>query len=409
MPLFAYKAKKDDGSTVEGMLQAETERSALDALGRQGVFPLQIAESGGAAARPSEARGLRRVRRRIKPEDVGLFTQQLGDLLKAGVPINRALGTLERQTSNTSFSELIADLGKEVSAGKPLHETLGRYPRYFPPLYTSMVKAGETGGFLEDVLHRLASFIDKDSDLRSRIKAALAYPVLLIILGTAAIAFLMIFFIPRFSEIFAKLGSNLPWSTRVVMAVSYFFRDYWMIPVALVVLFPVLWSRITATFAGRQTVDRLKLAAPVYGEITRKSAIARFTRTLGTLLKSGVPILSGLAIAKEAMANAVLMRDIEEAAAGVKQGRSLAEIMRKSRGFPAMVVDMIAVGEESGNLDEVLVNLADSYDNQVDRSVKVFISLFEPALLVVMASIVGFVVISMLLPVFTLSSMIGKK
>jgi len=406
MPLFAYKAKKDDGSTVEGMLQAETERGALDALGRQGVFPLEIEESG--QRRVSAPAAARRSRRRIRTEDVGLFTQQLGDLLKAGVPINRALTTLQAQTSNAAFADLITEISKEISSGKPLHETLARYPRHFPPLYTSMVRAGETGGFLEDVLHRLATFIDKDSDLRSRLKAALAYPALLIVLGTAAIVFLMVFFIPRFSEIFVKLGSQLPWSTRVVMGVSYFMRDYWMVPVSLAVLLPVVWARFTSSFAGRHTVDRIKLAMPVYGDVTRKSAIARFTRTLGTLLKSGVPILSGLAIAKEAMGNAVLMRDIEEAAAGVKQGRSLAEILRRSRGFPAMVVDMIAVGEESGNLDEVLVNLADSYDNQVDRSVKVFISLFEPALLVVMASIVGFVVISMLLPVFTLSSMMGK-
>src|SRR5688572_6388401 len=406
MPLFAYKAKKDDGSTVQGMLQAETERGALDALGRQGVFPLEIAESGGA--KPAASVAVRKGRRRIKIEDVGLFTQQLGDLLKAGVPINRALATLEAQSSNAAFSELIADLAKEISSGKSLHESLARHPKLFPPLYTSMVRAGETGGFLEDVLHRLASFIDKDLDLRSRLKAALAYPALLVVLGTAAIVFLMVFFIPRFSEIFVKLGSQLPGSTRIVMAVSYFMRDYWMIPVSLLILVPVAWSKITSTFAGRQTVDKLKLAMPVYGDVTRKSAIARFTRTLGTLLKSGVPILSGLSIAKEAMGNAVLMRDIEEAAAGVKQGRSLAEILRRSRGFPAMVVDMIAVGEESGNLDAVLVNLADSYDQQVDRSVKVFISLFEPALLVVMASIVGFVVISMLLPVFTLSSMMGK-
>jgi len=409
MPLFAYKAKKDDGSTVEGMLQAETERSALDALGRQGVFPLQINESGGKSTRAQEAPGARKSRRRIRIDDVGLFTQQLGDLLKAGLPINRALTTLGAQTSNATLSDLVGDLQKEVSAGKPLHEALARHPKVFSPLYTSMVKAGETGGFLEEVLQRLAAFIEKDSDLRSRIKAALAYPALLILLGTGAIGFLMVFFIPRFSEIFKNMGSNLPGSTQIVMSVSYFFRDYWMIPLAAVVLLPVVWTRLTSTFTGRLTVDRLKLAAPVYGDVARKSAIARFTRTLGTLLKSGVPILSGLAIAKEAMGNTVLMRDIDEAAAGVKQGRSLADILRRSRGFPAMVSDMIAIGEESGNLDGVLVNVANSYDNQVDRSVKVFISLFEPALLVVMAAIVGFVVISMLLPVFTLSSMIGKK
>ena len=406
MPQFAYKARKDDGSTVAGMLQAESERSALDALGRQGVFPLEIAESG-ASSRAAAVDAPRR-RRRIKPDDIGLFSQQLGDLLKAGVAINRALATLTAQTSNSALADVITDIGREVSAGKPLHEALARHPRVFPPLYTSLVKAGETGGFLEDVLHRLSAFIEKDSDLRSRVKAALAYPVLLIVLGAGAVGFLMVFFIPRFSEIFAKMGASLPWSTKLVMSVSNFFRDYWMAPIALVVFVAVAWDRMKASLAGRETIDRLALGLPLFGDISRKKAIARFTRTLGTLLKSGVPILEGLHISKEAMGNVVLMRDIEEAAAGVKQGKGLAEILRQSRGFPVMVVDMIGIGEESGNLDQVLVNVADSYDTQVDRSVKVFISLFEPALLLVLASIIGFVVISMLLPVFTLSSMIGK-
>lgn len=405
MPQFAYKAKKDDGSTVAGILQAESERSALDALGRQGVFPLEIAEDRGGSPAAAPAK---RARRRIRPDDVGLFAQQLGDLLKAGVAINRALTTLQAQTSNSAFAELIADVGREVSSGRPLHEAMARHPRVFPPLATSLVRAGETGGFLEDVLHRLAAFIEKDSELRSRIKSALAYPVLLIVLGIGAIAFLMIFFIPRFSEIFKNMGSALPWSTRLVMDVSYFVRDYWMLPVAAVLLTPLAWARWRETLAGRQTVDRLRLSLPLFGEVTRKNAIARFTRTLGTLLKSGVPILTGLNIAKEALGNVVLMRDIEEASAGVKKGRGLAEILRQSRGFPPMVVDMISVGEESGNLDGVLVNVANSYDAQVDRAVKVFISLFEPALLMIMASIIGFVVISMLLPVFTLSSSIGK-
>ncbi|MBI4566009.1 MAG: type II secretion system F family protein [Planctomycetes bacterium] len=405
MPLFTYKAKKDDGSTVAGTLQAESQRSALDALGRLGVFPLEIAERGASSAAP---RASRRSRRRIKAEDVGTFFQQLGDLLKAGVAIDRALATLAGQSSKTALAEHLEELRKDVSAGKPLHEAMAKFPKLFPLLHTSMVRAGETGGFLEEVLHRLAAFVEKDADLRSRIGAALAYPILLIVIGSGAIVFLMMFFIPRFSGIFDKLGSSLPWPTQVVMAVSYFFRDYWMVPVAAVVLAMASWSWVRETLTGRLTIDRCKLALPLFGDIARKNAIARFTRTLGTLLKSGVPILHGLQIAKEAMGNVMLMRDIDEAAAGVKKGRGLGEILRHSRGFPAMTVDMIAIGEESGNLDAVLVNLADSYDVQVDRSMKVFLSLFEPALLLVMAAIVGFVVISMLLPVFTLSSMVGK-
>jgi type II secretory pathway component PulF len=216
----------------------------------------------------------------------------------------------------------------------------------------------------------------------------------------------MVFFIPRFSEIFAKMGSALPLPTQIVMAVSYFLRDYWMFAAMGLVALIIGWSRVVATSAGRRMVDRVKIRLPLFGEIVKKNAVSRFSRTLGTLLKSGVAILSALDISKAAMANAVLMEDIDEASAGVKQGKGLAEILRGSRYFPAMVTDMIAVGEEGGNLDEVLINVAESYDVQVERAVRVFVSLFEPALLVVMAAVVGFIVIAMLLPVFNISSMV---
>ena len=404
MPQFAYKAKKDDGSVVTGTLQAESERSALDSLGRMGVFPLEIASrddrEGTAAAGP------RQVERRLKSADVALFTRQLADLLKAGVPLNRALGTLQRQSSNLRLSQMVEEIGRQVASGASLHEALARFPKVFSNLYVGMVKAGETGGFLEDVLHRLSTFIEKDQELRSRVSSALAYPILLIVIGSFAVAFLMVFFIPRFSAIFQKMGDNLPLPTQIVMGVSYFMRDQWMLVFLGVVVLIVTWTQVAATVTGRRFVDRLKIRLPLFGDIVKKNAVSRFARTLGTLLKSGVPILSGLSISREAMANVVLMDDVDEASAGVKQGRGLAEILRKSRYFPAMVVDMIAVGEEGGNLDEVLVTVADSYDLQVERAIRVFIALFEPALLVVMASLVGFIVISMLLPVFTLSSMI---
>lgn len=404
MPQFSYKAKKSDGSAAAGTLQAETERAAVDMLGRQGLFPLEIAEFGAK----SVARDAAKRRRRISLDDIGLFTQQLADLQKAGVPLNRSLGTLATQNSNQAFAEVIEQVRLDVSAGKTLHEALAKHPKLFNALFVSMVKAGETGGFLEDVLYRLAGFIEKDQELKSRVKAALAYPSLLIVLGAGAITFLMVFFIPRFSEIFKDMGSNLPTTTQITMAVSFFVRDYWIAIAAGVVLGVIAYLRGVETPRGRRAVDRVKIALPLFGDIARKNAIARFTRTLGTLLKSGVPILGALGISKEAMANAILMQDIDEASAGVKQGRSLAEILRRTQTFPSMVVDMIAVGEESGNLDGVLVNIADSYDKQVDRAIKVFVALFEPILLVVMAALIGFVVVSMLLPVFTLSATFGK-
>ena len=405
MPQFDYKAKKDDGSVVSGTLQAESERSALDSLGRMGVFPLEIASHDDRPA-PSSSAAPRRAGGRVKTPDVALFTRQLGDLLKAGVPLNRALSTLHEQATSAALAEVITAVGKDVSSGAGLHEALAKHPAVFSGLYTSMVRAGETGGFLEDCLLRLSIFIERDLELRSRVKSALAYPALLIVIGSGAIGFLMVFFIPRFSEIFAKMGDNLPLPTQIVMGASSFVRHWWFLLLGAFAALLVGVNQLSQTGPGRRMLDRLRLRVPVFGDIVRKNAISRFTRTLGTLLKSGVPILGALAIAKEAMGNAVLEEDVIEAAAGVKQGKSLAEILRASNAFPPMVVQMIAVGEEGGNLDEVLVNVADSYDLQVERAVRVFISLFEPALLVFMAALVGFVVIAMLLPVFSLSSMI---
>jgi type II secretion system protein F len=406
VPQFAYKAKKVDGSVVAGTLQAESERSALDSLSRMGVFPLTIETRAEDKASAHGAAAPRQVARRVKPAEVAIFTRQLGDLMHAGVPLNRALHTLATQTTNLTLSETISEIEKQVSGGASLHEALGRFPKIFSGLYLSMVKAGEMGGFLEEVLRRLSIFIEKDQELRSRISSALAYPILLIVIGSFAITFLMVFFIPRFSEIFKKMGDNLPLVTQIVMGISYFFRDYWMVVFAALVALIFAWKRVGVTARGRRIIDRMKIRAPLFGDVVKKNAISRFTRTLGTLLKSGVAILGALDISKEAMANAVLMEDVVEAVAGVKQGKGLAEILRNSHYFPAMVTDMIAVGEESGNLDEVLITVADSYDIQVERAVRVFISLFEPALLLVMAALVGFIVISMLLPVFTLSSMI---
>ncbi|MBI2933614.1 MAG: type II secretion system F family protein [Planctomycetes bacterium] len=405
MPQFSYTAKKDDGGIVTGTMRADNERSLLDTLGRQGVFPLEVRQTSEEGA--PRAAG-RKSRRPVRAGDVGIFTQQLGDLLKAGVPLHRALTVLAEQGSNAEFSDAIGTVAKDIASGKPLHEALARFPRLFDRLYASMVKAGEAGGFLEDALHRLAGFMEKDEELKSRIRSAMAYPILLVVLGTGAVGFLMVFFIPRFGAIFESMKANLPWPTEVTMAASGFFRDYWMGVLALIALVPLLWARMRESPAGRRVIERVKITIPVFGDVAKKNAIARFARSLGTMLRSGVPILSSLAIAREAMGNVVLMQDIDEAGAGVKQGRSLAEILRRSRYFPAMTVDMIAVGEEAGNLENVLITIADSYDKQVDRAVRMFLSLFEPFLLVVMAAVVGFVVVSMLLPVFTLSSMIGR-
>ncbi len=406
MPVFTYKAKKSDGAPVTGTLQAESERAAVDVLFRQGVFPMEIRNRGENERAVVAGGEPKRRRRRATREDVAIFTRQLADLLRAGVALHRALLTLHRQTSNLGLSEVIDQIADDVRGGKPLFESMEKHPKIFSALHVNMIRAGETGGFLQDVLLRIAKFIEKDNELRARVRAALAYPILLLIIGAGSVGFLLTFFIPRFSTIFHDLGGNLPVTTQIVISVGDFMENYWILPFAALLFFILMFKRIGETRAGRQAIDRIRINIPFFGDVVRKNGIARFTRTLGTMLKSGVPILTALQISREAIGNSVLMSEIDEAAEGIRQGRSLGEMLGRSRRFPPMVVDMVSVGEESGNLADVLVNIAESYDVQVDRAVRVFISLFEPALLLVMAAIVGFIVISMLLPVFTLSSMI---
>lgn len=444
VPTFAYKAKKDTGEVVTGSLVAESEQAAVSSLDRMQLFPLELvprservterwggtpalasrgASAGKAAtpgqpdirggqesrpstARPRAAASLFQYRRRIRAADTALFSRQLADLLKAGINLNRALGTLTRQTSNPQFAEVVAQIQADVAAGTPLADALERHPRVFTTLYASMVRAGETGGFLEDVLQRSAIFAEKEQELRGRITSALIYPTLLVVVGISAVAFLLTFFIPRFALIFKDLGGQLPGITRAMLGLSELLAGFWWAILAVLLFAVLAFWRWRQTPQGRLAFDRLKLRVPALGDVLRKTAVARFTRTLGTLLKSGVPILTAIDIAKEALGNAVLQLDAAEAAAAVKEGRSLAEPLARSPHFPPVVVDMIAVGDESGNLDDVLIHVADTYDREVDRAVRVFVSLLEPVLLMFMAVIVGLIVISMLLPVFSLNAMV---
>ncbi len=430
MPTFAYKAKNETGAIVTGTVVADTEQAAVSTLDRMQLFPLELetrtervadAKAGpGPNAEPEDAERARGAdaskaasadgraapavlrRRRIRLADTALFSRQLADLLRAGVNLNRALATLTRQTDNPALVAVIEQVRADVAGGMGMAEALARHPSAFSPLYVSMFRAGEAGGFLEDVLQRAALFAEKELELRGRITGALIYPALLVTVAFLAIGFFVFYFIPRFTEIFKDLGGQLPMLTRVMIGVSDTGLAYWWAFLGGGVTAGVLLWRTLQTAQGRFVFDRLKLRAPLLGDLVTKTAIARFTRTLGTLLKSGVPILTAIEIAREALGNEVLKLDATEAASAVKEGRNLAEPLGRSPHFPPVVVDMIAVGEESGNLDEVLGHVADAYDREVDRAVRIFVSLLEPALLVVMAAVVGLIVISMLLPIYSL-------
>lgn len=404
MPTYSYRAKDSAGAVHTGTLSGDSERAIADQLAVRGLFALTV--EGREASREATPSQPARRRGRITADEITLFIRQLADLLRAGVPLVRALSTLRRQTSSARMAEVAGDLGETVSGGSSLADALARHPAIFPKVSVALVQAGEAGGFLEDVLERLASFRERQGDLRMRVLTALLYPLLLVVLGTAAVVFLLIYVVPQFVVIFEDLGGALPWPTRVMLAGSHFLAAYWpLLGVGLVVGGFVL-RRSLATPQGRLVLDRIRLRLPGLRAVTLRVTVTRFAQTLGTLLRSGVPILDAIQIARDAAGNEVLGREIDVARTGVREGRGLAESLAHSRILPPVVLSMIAIGEETGTLDDVLAKIADNFDRQLDHAVKAFVTVVEPGMILVMGGVVGFIVMAMLLPIFTLNTLV---
>ena len=399
---FSYRARKLSGEVVTGTIAADTERGALDLLSRQKLFPLSVAEVSEEAK--GRSLGLTGGGRRIKGVELAAFYRQLADLQRAGVPLMRALTVLKRQTANARLAAVITQLSEDVSRGSDLTTAMSRFPKVFAPLVVSMVRAGEQGGFLEDVLLRVAVFSEKAVELRGRVLSAMAYPMLLVCVGTVAVVLLVTVLVPRFEPMFDQLGAQLPLPTRALLWFSAVLSQIWWALLGILVFAVVALVRYFKTPSGRLTLDKAKLRIPAVGAVFKGLAISRFTRTLGTLLASGVPILQALRIARDAANNAVFGGEVDRAAAGVKEGQGLGHQLGHHGAFDPIVVDMIAVGEETGNLDQVLVDIADSYEHRVDRAVTTLVTLLEPILLLFVAGLVGFIVLAMLLPVFTMST-----
>lgn len=400
MPAFEYKARDNGGKLVQGVLVAESSREVLLSLDRQGLFPIEICEERTIPGRRA------RKDRRIRPAEIANLTQEMADLLGAGMPVDRALEVIATNTSNARLAGLIDDVRKQVSRGIPLHKAMAAHPRYFPPAYVGMVRAAETGGFLVEALQRIAAFQQKDEDLKSRVRSALAYPCLLLCLGTGAVIFLLTWFVPKLTTLFQSFGKTLPGITQLLIDVSNATREFWWAWTGAGAAVAGLIAFALSTERGRRQMHKLILGVPVLGEVVRLRAMARFTRTLGSMIQNGVPILEGLATAKDSMGNLLLQDCVEEAVAAVRRGERLGKTLARSPEFPPVLTGMISVGEESGNLDTVLLRAADAFEQKVDRTVKVFVSLFEPLLLVFMAFLIGLIVIAMLYPVFTLSGSI---
>ncbi len=402
MPDFDYTARELSGKQVAGTLTAGSEKDALAVLQSQSLFPMQIGLS--EAARKQVVKGAQRVPGKF----LTIFYNQLADLLRSGVPLMRSLQLLEDQTSHQSLRFVIQDVREQVSEGTRLNDAMRRHPKAFNNLTISMVKAGEEGGFLEDVLSRVAAFNDHQEELKGKVTGALVYPLFLMGVGAAIITVLLVWFVPEFAQIFGRMKEQgkLPWATTALMGFSDWLQDWWL-GIIIVVGGGITWLvyYISDSQEAQAKVDAYKLKTPGLGGIVQNLAVARFCRMLGTLLGNGVPILQSLRIAKDASGNIVLSEAIGTAADNVSGGKSLAAPLRASGQFSRDIVEMIAIGEEANNLENVLIGIANSLEKTTSRRIDVVVRMLEPMMLLVMAAIVTFVIAALLLPILNMSSM----
>lgn len=405
MPFFSYQALNASGEKVSGNLAAGSRTEVLETIGRQGLRPFLVKEIGEGTT----AGGRRRLFNRTpgSPASVEAFTRQLANLLTAGVPLSRALDIVTRETSAAEVRQQWNTIRNDIKSGLSFANALSKWPKSFPPVYVAIVRAGETGGFLNLALEQIADFRAREQDLKGRVKAALIYPVLLAGLAGVVLIFLMTYFIPRFSAIFAEFGGSLPWLTRLIMNLSRWLVGHGLILAAAAAAAIVSLRRSLATETGQRALERAVLRLPGIGNVVARFALVRFCRMLGTLLGAGVPLVLALNVAREAIGNRTLSDAVTRAVDNVKGGASLAMGLASSeRLFPPAVVEMVAVAEESGNLNKELIRLATSYESDLDRQLRMMVSVIEPVLLFLTAGIVGTVVIGMLLPVFTLQDLI---
>ncbi|MFT4556847.1 MAG: general secretion pathway protein F [Planctomycetaceae bacterium] len=402
MPEFQYTARAMSGQEVRGLLTAGTETEVVSTLSSRELFPLKI-ELAESAKNDDRLRG-----RRVKARDLATFYSQLSDLLRSGVPLLRSLELLQRQTRNKVLKVVLQEVRDEVSNGTRLAEALRQHSNVFSELAVSMVRAGEEGSFLEDVLRRIADFTEHQEDLKGRVVGAAVYPMFLMVVGGVVLTFMMIWFVPKFEPIFQRLEARgeLPWATTAVVGISDTLSNYGLVVLGVIAAAAFFAAQYLNTDEGRLALDRTKLTVPGAGKIYRSLAIARFCRILGTLLNNGVPILNSLRISKDATGNKVLSNAINEASDFIAAGKSLAEPLRASGEFPEEAVEIIAVAEEANNLEKVLVDIAESMERRTYRYLELFVRLLEPAMLLVMAILVLFVMLGLLLPVLQSSNVL---
>lgn len=404
MPQYSYKALDRSGKSAVGTMTAVNRSAALDALGHQGLIPVDVRE-GKAPAGPAKAAG--RSGGRVSPAAAESFIRELSSLLAGGVSLSKALQILSRESSNAAVKQRWTAIHDDVVGGASLAEALGKWPKTFTPVQVAMVRAGETGGFLDVVLSQIAEFRSRERDLLGKVKGALVYPVILAVMSCLVVVFLLTYFIPRFSGIFSEFGAALPALTQAIIAASNALSSYGPFIAIGGAAGIFLLRRAAQSQAGRRRLERIMIKTPAVGVVLSRFALVRFCRMLGTLLTAGVPMVSALKVAREAIGNQTLSDAVSSSIEQVQQGTALSRSLSSCPAlFPTSITEVIAVAEESGRLDQELLRLAAANEIELDRRLRMLVTLAEPVLLFLMAAIVGTIVIGMLLPVFTLQDYI---
>jgi type IV pilus assembly protein PilC len=400
---FAYKVRDKEGRLVEGSLEADSSDLVVNKLRSMGYVPVAIERAESSTLKKDIKLPFGG---RVKQKDVAVFSRQFATMINAGLSLIRALHILEEQTENEKLRETARTVRMDVERGASLAQALGRHPKVFNRLYVAMVKAGEAGGVLDSVLLNLAAAIEKQVELKRKIKSAMTYPVAVFGLVCLIVAAMLLFVVPMFEELYATLGGTLPAPTRLLLAVSGFVTSFFPFIILAAIIGVVVLRRWIATDQGRATWDTMKLKLPVFGKLVHKTAITRFCRTLSVLLRSGVPVLESLEITSETVGNTVVARAVKDTQEAVKGGEAMASPLTRHAVFPPMVVQMLAVGEETGAVDDMLDRVADFYDQEIEATVDALTSLLEPLLIVVMGLTVGGMVVALYMPMFNIINLI---
>jgi type IV pilus assembly protein PilC len=404
MPYFNYTIRDANGQTRSGKVEAPNAEELKKRLQSEGLQVLEVTEDRKAPRVPAGGYG------RVKLSDLAIFARQFSTMLDAGVSLIRCLDVLQAQTNNARLRKILMDLSARVESGESLSRSMARHPKAFSQLIIGLIRAGEVGGVLEESLQRIAGFLEKDVELRRKIRSALTYPVIVLLAAIGIVIFLVSWLVPQFAQLFKELGiKEMPAPTQFLIDLSALFTQRWYVVIIAVVAILIAYKLFVSTRVGRRVADRVKLRVPVFGPLHHKIVMARFSRTMGTLLASGVPILQAMETVAGVVGNSVVSDAVIESRARIREGEKIADPLQRSKMFPPMVVHMVSVGEESGSLDHMLNKIADFYENEVEMTIASLTAAIEPVMIVLLGFIVGFIVISMFLPMIEVISNLSQN